>query len=279
MKTAAIFLLLGSAALADVAFREACKYESLVKQPPFERRTFFAVDKTRVEETEDGLVTIFRLDRGLEWVMSPKNPRVMEIPLKAAAAAGAAELAEQKKQLLATKAKLEKEIADLEKKLKETKDAKLKPPLEEDLAALKHRLENVETALTVGKPVAWCRATAEKDTILKHPCVKYAVYVNGALTQEAWVSDEFKGVEEYRKLVAAMYKKYDVVNDESAMQTALLAETKGMPLRRRVLEERGGEPGASGKNPMDIWLVSEVTELIFTPVAAAQFELPPGAHK
>lgn len=279
MKSAALVLLLGSAAIADVAFREACTYESLFKRPPFERRTFFSPGKMRVEETDDGMVMIVRFDKGLEWVMSPKDPRVMEFPLKAAAAAGAADVAAQKKKALDTKARLEKEIAALEKKLKETKDAKLKPPIEEDLAALKHRLENVETAISVGKPIAWCRATAEKATILQHPCVKYNVYVNGDLVQEAWVSDEFKGVEEYRSLVASTYKDFDPGDGASAMEKALLAETKGMRLRKRVLEERGGEPGESGKSPMDVWLVSEVTELVFTPVAASQFELPPGARK
>ncbi len=279
MRTAIAVLALAAPLLADVAYREACTYESLVKQDPFVRKTYFGKEKVRVEETEGRTTTIYRLDRGVLWILSPKMPTYFEAPLKAAAAASAAEVAMQKKNLEVAKAKLLKEIEDLKEKLKKEKNAKLKPPIETEIKKREDRLGNIEVALTVGKPVAWAEPTEEKAQILGHPTVKWNVYVNGFLSQQAWVSDEFKGVEEYRKHVDAMYKKYDVVNDESAMQEALLKETKGMPLKRRVLAERGGAPGEDGASPMDVWLVSEIVELAFNPVAPSLFELPPGAKK
>jgi|GEM_PF-6995806 len=279
MRTAIAVLVLSAPLLADVAYREDCTYESLVPQDPFKRTTYFAKDKVRVEETEGRTVTIYRLDRGVLWIFAAKMPTYFEAPLKAASAAAAAEISSQKKNLEAAKAKLLKEIEELKEKLKKEKNAKAKPPLEAEILKREDRIGNIDVALTVGKPVAWAEPTDEKAQILGHPTVKWKVYVNGFMSQEAWVSDEFKGVEEYRKQVDAMYKKYDVVNDESAMQGALLKETKGMPLKRRVLAERGGEPGEDGKSPMDVWLVSEMTELQFTPVAPSLFELPPGARK
>lgn len=279
MRTAIAVLALAAPLFADVAYRESCTYESLVKQDPFVRVTYFAKDKVRVEESEGRTTTIYRLDRGVLWIMSPKMPTVFESPLKAAAAASAAEVSAQKQNLEKAKAKLLKEVEALKEQLKKEKNAKAKPPIELEIKKREDRLGNIEVALTVGKPVAWAEPTEEKAQILGHPTVKWNVYINGFLSQQAWVSDEFKGVEEYRKHVDAMYKKYDVVNDESAMQEALLKETKGIPLKRRVLAERGGAPGEDGASPMDVWLVSEMTELKFNPVAPSLFELPPGAKK
>ncbi len=279
MRTAIAVLALATPLLADVAFRENCTYESLLKQDPYVRTTYFAKDKVRVEETEGRTVTIYRLDRGVVWIFAAKMPTYFEAPLKAAAAASAAEIATQKKTLEQAKAKLLKEIEAFKERLKKEKDAKVKAGIEAEIKKREDRLANIEISLTVGKPVAWAEPTEEKAQILGHPTVKWNVYVNGFLTQQAWVSDEFKGVEEYRKQVQAMYTKYDVVNDESAMQEALLKATKGVPLKRRVLAERGGEPGEDGTSKMDVWLVSEMTELTFTAVAPSLFELPPGARK
>lgn len=279
MRTAIAVLALAVPALADVAFRENCTYDALIRQDPFVRTTYFAKDKVRVEETEGRTVTIYRLDRGVVWILAAKSPTYFEAPLKAAAAAAAAEIAAQKKALEEAKAKLLKEIEGLKDRLKKEKEAKAKAALETEIKKREDRLANVEIALKVGKPVAWAEPTEEKVQILGHPTVKWNVYVNGFLSQQAWISDEFKGVEEYRAHVEAMYKKYDVVNDESAMQRALLDATKGMPLKRRVLAERGGQPGEDGASKQDVWLVSEVIELSFTPVAPSLFELPPGAKK
>lgn len=279
MRTAMVVLAFAAPVLADVAFRESCTYESLIPRDPFTRTTYFAQDKVRVEETEGRTVTIYRLDKGVVWIFAAKQPTYFEAPLKAAAAASAAEIANQKKALQEAKAKLLKEIEEIKAAMKKEKNARAKAEMEAEIKKREDRVSNIDVALTIGKPFAWVEPTEEKAEILGHPTVKWNVYVNGFLTEEAWVSDEFKGVEEYRKQVEAMYKKYDVVNDESAMQTALLKATKGMPLRRRTLVERGGEPGEDGKSPMDVWLVSEVTEIAFTRVQPSLFELPPGAKK
>lgn len=279
MRTAIAAMVLSAPLFADVAFRESCTYESREPREPFVRTTYLAKDKLRVDESDGSVVRILRLDRGVVWVMGEGSPMYVEIPLKAAAAAAVAQSVSEKKALQEAKTKLLKEIEELQERLKKEKDAKAKAAMEADVAKRRERLSNVQVALDMGKPFAWCEPTGEKAQILNHPTVKWSVYVSGVLRQEAWISDEFKGVEDYRKLVSEAGKKLGSFDDETMMDQVLLEATKGIPLKRRRLAEQGGEPGEGGESVDDVWLVSEVTELVFTPVAQRLFELPSGAKK
>ena len=279
MRTAIAALVLSAPLLADVAFRESCTYESLEPREPFVRTTYLAKDKVRIEETTESSVRIMRFDRGVVWVMGAHSPIYVEYPIKAAEATAVAEFAAQKKALEEAKAKLLKEIEGLKERLKKEKDAKAKAAIEADVAKRQERLVNIKIALDMGKPVAWCDPTDEKAQILNHPTVKWKVYVNGVLRQEAWVSDEFKGVEEYRKLALDVTRRFGTLDEEVALDLALLEGTKGMPLKRRRLLERGGEVGEGAESEYDVWLVSEATELFFKPLAPRMFELPAGAQK